>query len=468
MVTGLDELYQRLPIPLQEAALAVWALRLHYARYGGRSRKLVDDLIRRERKSVEEIQADQTEMLRARALLALRDVPAYADLRDRESRVLDARSAEEILESFPVLTKDVVRRAPHTFVPTSLRRRRLIHGTTSGTTGTPLVLFRTAEGVRRNFAFFRRIRAWRGLSHWNRTATFMGRLVVPAEQSDPPYWRRSHTTRNLWVSSYHLADDTIEQCARAVAAFEPEQIVCYPSSGELIAEGLRRLGTRLQGCRAVFTTAETVLPAARVLMEERFGCNVADQYGSAEWTVCISQCEQGSYHLHPEYGYLEVVDDDDRPVREGCGRAIATGFVNDAMVLMRYDTGDNVRFAPDQACGCGRSFLIISSIEGRSDELIRTPEGRWVGRLDPVFKGQVGILRAQIEQITCDKLEVRIVPTPQWNQSSHAALVHELRRRLGPTLMIDVRLVDEIPLTANGKFRAVIGLPRGDAVNTLP
>jgi phenylacetate-CoA ligase len=407
--------------------------------------------------SAGQVQADQFATLRARALLALESVPAYLSLRDRIGAVKAARTPEEILDIFPVLTKEEVRLNPESFVPTTLDPARLMTGMTSGTTGTPLRLYRSLESLRRNFAFFRRIRSWRGLSHWDRTATLMGRLVVPAEQAGPPYWRRSHTTNTLFVSSYHLGLQTIADCARAVAEFDPVQVVCYPSSGELLAEGLARIGRRLTRCRAVFTTAETIVQEQRRLIEESIGCPVADQYGSAEWTVWISQCELGSYHLHPEYGFLEVLDSHGKRIERGTGRAIATGFVNDAMVLVRYELGDLVTLNPQSTCTCRRPFPIVESIEGRRDDLVLTPDGRRVGRLDPVFKGVGGIVLAQIEQSAFDELLVRVIPGSEWGPHVSALLLEELRRRVGPSMRVSIHEVADIPRTANGKFRAVIG-----------
>ena len=311
-----QRIYDRLPIPLQNLAVSAYGFRLQLERYGGNSRSFTEELLKHERWSSEQFEELQLTLLRERAALALERVPAYRKLASNLPHIRAARTAAEILEPFPVLTKEEVRLAPESFIPKGVTER-LLSANTGGTTGTPLRLFRTLSGIRNNFAFFRRIRHWRGLSHWSRTATLMGRLTVPEEQSQPPYWRHSYLTKNLLFSSYHMSPDTLPAYAQALADFRPEQIVCYPSSGTLMARAVLDAKLSLDGIRAVFTTAETVSSMQRDLMERAFGCPVADQYGSGEWTVTVSQCEQGTYHLHPEYGYLEILDESGRSVSAG-------------------------------------------------------------------------------------------------------------------------------------------------------
>jgi phenylacetate-CoA ligase len=84
-----------------------------------------------------------------------------------------------------------------------------------------------------------------------------------------------------------------------------------------------------------------------------------------------------------------------------------------------------------------------------------TRDGRQVGRLDPVFKANLGVREVQIIQERLDEIRVRYVPTEQFNDEHARTIVRRLQDRLGP-LQVIMEPMDKIPRTANGKFRAVL------------
>jgi len=53
-------------------------------------------------------------------------------------------------------------------------------------------------------------------------------------------------------------------------------------------------------------------------------------------------------------------------------------------------------------------------------------------------------------------LELPVMPGTGFGQRDEAALVRELRRRVGPRMTIQLRLVDQFSLAPTGKLRAVI------------
>jgi len=450
--------YDRLPILLQNLALTVYGLRVQHDRYGGPGKRFAEELREHERWTRERSCEEQMERLRRRALIALQRVPAYRGLSARAADVVAATSINEILDVFPILTKDEIRTSPERYVPEGIGIP-LLQGLTGGTTGKPLRVFRTAEGVRRNFSFFRQLREWHGIPHESPTATIAGRLTVQHTQDRPPYWRHAWLSKNMLFSSFHISPATLPAYVGALRRFRPMQVVCYPSSGTPIAEALLRHGGPLESTRAVFTTAETLAPEQRDVMERAFGCRVVDMYGSAEWTVWVSQCREGSYHVHPEYGILELLDEQNRRVTSGSGRVVSTNLINDAMYLVRYDTGD-LATVPGPDCPCGLTYSTLASVEGRREEHVVTPDGRRVGRLNNfTFLGATGVVEGQLVQTALDHLEVRVVPGPDWGPSGRDSILGALRARLGDGMRVEIVTVESIPRTESGKFRAVIGLP---------
>ena len=112
----------------------------------------------------------------------------------------------------------------------------------------------------------------------------------------------------------------------------------------------------------------------------------------------------------------------------------------------------------EPGCPCGRTFPVVDRIEGRVDDCIITPDGRRVGRLDPIFKAVQGIHEARIVQDESDHLRIELVPRPVVSDQERATLLDELRRRVGPRMRITIVTVDAIPRTRAGKLRTVVNL----------
>src|SRR5690606_15500097 len=136
------------------------------------------------------------------------------------------------------------------------------------------------------------------------------------------------------------------------------------------------------------------------VMEEAFGCKVFNQYAASEPSCFWSSCEEGTLHIHPEYGISEVVDDDGNPVPPGVeGDVVVTSFLSRVFPLIRYRLGDRAILAPPGTkCACGREMPVVEMVVGRRDDILYVPERGFVGRLDPVFKGTMPLLEAQIVQ----------------------------------------------------------------------
>jgi phenylacetate-CoA ligase len=262
--------------------------------------------------------------------------------------------------------------------------------------------------------------------------------------------------RNRLFSSYHLSPENAPAYSRALCAWAPDYIDSYPSAVSTLAGLLREQGLPAPRLRAVVTSSETLLEAQRERIADVFGARCFDQYGCTEQTVYVSQCEAGTYHVHPEYGLVEVLDPRGEPVKPGeSGELVCTSFTNDAFPLLRYRMGDAATLG-EPGCACGRAFPVLLRIEGRLDDLLVTPDGRRVGRLDPVFKGRRTIAEAQIVQESALDVRVRLVPAAGYTEADGESVARELRARLAPEMRIRVERVAAIERTAAGKFRAVV------------
>ncbi|MHC4216447.1 MAG: phenylacetate--CoA ligase family protein, partial [Planctomycetota bacterium] len=234
----------------------------------------------------------------------------------------------------------------------------------------------------------------------------------------------------------------------------------YPSSVYAIAQYIVENRLDPVSFKACFTTAETLFDYQREIIQKAFSCKTYNQYGSGEIAVFAAECEHGSMHLSPDYGIVEVVDDDDQPVEVGqTGQLICTSLVNRVQPFIRYRIGDIGALKPG-LCSCGSPLPLLGQIEGRTDAVLITSDGRKIGRLDPIFKGAKGISEAQVIQNDYDKFVVRIVPGKDYIDSNGREVVENLAHRVGKA-DIQIEIVEQITRTSAGKFRAVVSnLPK--------
>lgn len=449
----IESLYEHSPVALQHVMISLYGWKLVRIRYGGRYKDYLEELMRSQRYSDAELAEHQNQKLQGLIRHCYENVPYYAKLFRELKLVPDDIQKPADLAKLPILSKEAVRRDPDQFYAQNYLRAPCEISNTSGTTGTTLRIRVNVEGRRENYAFFGRLKAWAGVGLSDRSATFAGRTIVPAGNRKPPFWRYNFWMHNLLFSSYHLSDKNVPAYLEQLRRWRPRFIDSYPSSIHTVARYMSEHGETLPSPRAIITSSETLWPEDRETICKALGAPVFDLYGGAEQVCFISQCEAGTYHIHPEFGVTELVPETSEP--QTGFRIIATGFTNLAMPFLRYDTGD-LAMPGDRSCSCGRNFQVVERILGRADDVIITPDGRRIGRLDPVFKGLWTIRKAQIEQETLNHIRLRVVPGKGFRQGDVDSVLHELKKRIGPEVEYSVEIVEDIAVGAGGKFRAVV------------
>jgi len=349
--------------------------------------------------------------------------------------------------------------------------RTLHHYFTSGTTGTPVKLFRSTETIRAWYACFeRRAREWAGVRLGDRFAALGGQLVVPFDRDRAPFWVWNRPARQLYMSVYHLSPRNLDAYLDEIVRRKIVYLYGYASALEALATHALERGRHEVRLKAAISNAEPLYDHQREKLAAAFGCVVRDTYVPSELTFGAFECEAGRMHLSMELGAVEILDARDHPCSAGeTGELVCTGLLNFDQVFIRYRQGDRVAGLSETTapCPCGRQAPALGRIEGRQDDVLVTPDGRRVGRLDPVFKGGMAIREAQIVQVTREEIEVRIVPASGYSEKDAQAIAARVRDRMGP-VRVKVVTMKALARGTNGKFRAVISLlpPSGTASST--
>ena len=435
-----------------ESVIPAWMRDLVRARMrqGGHFQRLLADLERSAGYSPEDLEAHQVVRLRIQLARALRHVPHYRSLAST-LRPADIVRPGDIARLLPLLDRDRVRAAPDAFRDERVRLR--FHGQTSGTTGSPLTVYRDLPSiVLENAMIWRQRRAF-GVEPHDPIAVLRGELVTPLDQRQPPFWRIDRAANELILSSHHLTSAMLPAYLDRVRAFAPVALYAYPSAARELARLVAQSGQNLGPLKAIFTASETLSPADRELIGKVFGAPVVDRYGNAERTLAGGHCVQGGYHFWTDVTYAELLPD----ARAG-GRLelVGTALYGHAMPLLRYRTGDFALPGSGAPCPCGSAFPTVARIEGRADPILLTADGRPIGRLDHVWKGIQHVGAAQIVQEADLSVRLRVIPEPGFSGHDRAQILAQARSRLGSGIPLGIEEVDRLPRTPAGKFQAVV------------
>ena len=453
----LRSLYQALPAPLRTIVASARGYQLRWRRYGADTERVMREAADREHWSADRWRAWQGERLARVLHRAATRVPYYREHWARR-RAGGDRASWELLAHWPLLSKEDVRRAPHAFVADDRDPRWMVPEYTSGTTGKPLRMWFSREAVRSWYALYEaRVNGWSGVARNTRWANIGGQQVVRFDQDRPPFWVWNAGLRQLYMSSYHLSPAFAGAYLNALATYEIEYLLGYSSSLHSLAQFALEAGVACAPLVAITSNAEPLHAAQRDAIRRAFGTPVRETYGMSEIVCAAGECAHGTLHLWPEVGVLEVcAEDRDAAVAPGeVGRFVCTGLINLDMPLIRYVVGDRGALAPERSCACGRTLPVLAGVEGRTDDVLVTADGRRIGRLDPVFKAELQIREAQIIQETLTRIRVLIAPAPGYGPADAAAVTRGLRDRMGDVEVV-IETVEAIPRTANGKLRAVI------------
>lgn len=438
------ELYLSLPPVCQNVALSLYGLTLYKQRFGNSlpsAYSTASPLF-----SIPTLEDTELQTLRLRKLLTHCQayVPYYKPF--LKSVDISSITVATLGDYIPKLTKKIILERPADFLSQAPEHnvKQLLKLNTSGSSGTPLTLFATHEARQINYMYYQRALNEFRCSYRSKSTTFAGRILYKKLGNSPA--RYDYFNRTQYLSSYFISLDTIDNYIFALNKWQPEFIDAYPSALLEICTLARQKNLFLNfSPKVVLTSSETLTSEARVAIESFFAAPVLDHYGCTEMAISAFSAG-GKYFAHAHYSVIEL-----EPAFDNLYSVITSGLLNFAMPLLRYEIGDLV------SKSFADSNYVFDSIEGRADDVIVTPEGTRIGRMDPVFKGIKGIEMAQIIQENISEIVVLIVLNKEQAKDFNSILLIEnIKTRTSSSIQIKIHYVDTITKEKNGKFKSVI------------
>jgi phenylacetate-CoA ligase len=293
---------------------------------------------------------------------------------------------------------------------------------TSGSTGEPIAITKTAINRLYWSAFALRDHAWNRRNMHRRLSVIRAGISDLVELPDwgAPANLLFRTGPCLAMPMTTPVTAQLEHLDR----FSPETLLVYPNNLRALADDWIRSGEPPAGLRHIRTIGETVSEDLRQHVRLATGLRIEDSYSSQEAGPIAIQCPEGGlYHVMAEALHVEILDSLNRACAPGdTGRVVVTDLHNYASPLIRYDIADFATVAGP--CSCGRTLPTLARIIGRERNLLRRRNGdrHWplVGFHD--FDKVALIRQYQIIQHTLDDIELRFVT----DEPLHDAQQHHL------------------------------------------
>ena len=331
------------------------------------------------------LEQTQLERLQATVNRALRNVAFYRESFARSGVKGDEVRALADLARLPFTTKEDLRTSyPYGMFAVPLRDIVRIQST-SGTTGTPVIVGYTRNDLKTWSECVARLLAAGGMSEHDvmqvafTYGLFSGGFGLHAG------------AERIGASVIPASTGGLEKQVRIMKDFKTTALACTPSYAMAIAAEVAEMGVSRGELflRAGFFGAEPWSEALRSRLESSLGITALDNYGLTEvlGPGVSFECERkDGLHINEDCFVAEIVDPATlRVLAHGPeGELVLTTITKEGFPLVRYRTGDlcSLTAAP---CACGRTFARMSRIRGRMDDMI--------------IMGAVKVFPSQIEQV---------------------------------------------------------------------
>jgi phenylacetate-CoA ligase len=419
---------------------------------------------------LEESQHWSRERIREYQLARLKDmlVHAYANTDFYHKRFDEAGFNPQTFKSFdelkklPTLSKKDIRENLSSLVAGNFKSGELHAAETGGTTGVKMKFFRDNVCLSPKEAALYRFEKWAG---WN-FGEKMG-IVWTAQQDYVGHWTMKSKIKNaLFLRQVVFPAAIIDErsmkdyVAKLVQA-KPTMIRAFVSPIYELAQYMNDVGIDYVKLRGVITTGEPLYEHQRKVISKAFHCGVFDSYRSRETGPLAQECEVHSgMHINAESLYVETVDTGEfRHSEDKAGKIVVTDLLNFGMPLIRYEMGD-IGCISDEVCSCGRGLPLIKNIEGRTADILFTPDGKRItaGSLvlylvdeAPGLVGQIQVIQDKINHVV-----IRATKDPSLSENIRDYHIMTVKRLFGDTMQVSFEEVDRIEIESSGKYRFTV------------
>ncbi len=320
----------------------------------------------------------------------------------------------------------------------------------SGTTGTPVIIPYTAKDVDDWAEQFRRCYELAGITSEDRIQITPGYGLWTAGIGFQA------GAEKLGAMAVPMGPGNTEKQLQFMVDLKTTVIGATSSYALLLAEEVERRGMRDQiALRKGVIGSERWGKKMRDRVKAGLGIDVYDIYGLTEVYgpgIGISCDAEDGMHYWDDYLYIEIVDPaTGEPLPDGeWGEIVITTLVKEGAPLIRFRTHDLSRIIPGE-CPCGSPFPRIDSLQGRSDDMVKIHgvnvfprQIEEILQTFPALSSEYQIRLSHLEGRDTMRIYVETDGTQDFLETADA-VAHEVKRRVGFTPLVKVVELGVLP-----------------------
>ena len=357
----------------------------------------------------------------------------------------------------PVITKSDITENYQEFLADNLSGN--IKKATGGSTGQPFRFELDIDSNTRREAIMWRGYGWLGAGLGQKTLYLWGADIgqpskLKSLKND--LYHRFYNRKML--NSFAMNSSNMASYVTEINSYRPSALVSYVNPLYELARYITAENLSVFSPKTILTGAEPLHDFQREVIEKAFNCQVYDTFGCREFMLMSAECQENKQlHINSDHLVVETVDDSGQAITGQSGDLVVTDLYNYGMPLIRYVNGDRATLI-NEPCGCNNPLPIMSSIDGRKLDIIKTTSGKTIpGELFPhLFKEFSGIDKFQVKQSEISSLQISLIINKQFTEQDKVNIAEEINKYANNELQLIFNIVDDIPLTVSGKHRVTI------------
>lgn len=428
----LKEIYEKMPKRMKYCLAPAF---IRYMIGNPVYRKTYSELLNYEKLDSQDKKEYQLKRLKETLQYAYSHVPYYKELFDRVGFEPAKMTVLADIEKLPLMEKnDAVQAGDKLY--SQEKGLKYYKTFTGGSSGQSLTVLLDKESIYRERACVTHFLSKFGYDPLKtKTVIFYGH-----NKNDEDFYY-SPLKNEIVISPFRLfKDNELDNICDDIEKFGATFLMGYPSAIVLFAQMLEKSGRKLNFEHVVYCS-ENCSDENKRYIEKIFNCGVDSYYGHTE-RACFAEIYESGCVFNDYYGYTELIPTEN----ENEYRIVCTGFLSRKMPLIRYATDDVVYKNTDGSMhlvGHRRSEIYLISKNGQ-----KVFKGAMTLHVEELKK----IRRYQYVQNEPGKAELQIVQGEPLTEAEIARVNDYIQRRCEGLLDITIRMVDEIQLTARGKF----------------